>query len=97
MTLPGKYVLAHTENITSGEMLQQRAKAQGKEAEYIDLEPAEFNKVWPGWGEEIGIIMQFFARVKTARLQNEDLITREDLGITSRLIGTKRVFSTMLS
>ncbi|KAM0482515.1 hypothetical protein ACHAPX_003034 [Trichoderma viride] len=94
-TLPGKYVLAHTENITSGEMLQQWAKGQGKQAEYIELKPSEFNKIWPGWAEEIGIMMQFLGWAKTARLQNEGLITREDLGITSGLIDTKEAFSTM--
>lgn len=94
-TLPGKHVLAHTENITSGEMLQQWAEAQGKEAEYIELEPSVVNKIWPGWAEEIGIMMQFFVWAKTARSQNQGLITREDLGITSGLIGTKEAFATM--
>lgn len=94
-TLPGKYVLAHTENITSGEMLQLWAEAQGKEAEYIQLEPSDFNKIWPGWAEEIGIMMQFFRWAKTARLQNEGLITREDLGISSELVDTREAFSTM--
>lgn len=94
-TLPGKYVLAHTENINSGEMLQQWAEAQGKEAEYIELEQSEFNKIWPGWAEEIGIMMQFFGWAKSVRSQNEGLITREDLGITSGLIATEEAFYTM--
>ncbi|KAK4060786.1 uncharacterized protein Triagg1_10629 [Trichoderma aggressivum f. europaeum] len=44
-TLPGKHVLAHTENTTCGEMLQLWGEAQGKAAEYIQLQPEEFNKV----------------------------------------------------
>lgn len=51
-TLPGKYVRAHTESITSGEILQRWDEAQGKGAEYIELEPSEFNKIWPDWAEE---------------------------------------------
>ncbi|KAL6909293.1 hypothetical protein GGI43DRAFT_429870 [Trichoderma evansii] len=94
-TLPGKYVLAHTENITSGEMLQLWAEAKGKRAEYIELEPSIFNKIWPGWAEEIGIMMQFFGWAKTARSRNEGLVTREDLGITSELVNNKEAFSTM--
>ncbi|KAL7800677.1 hypothetical protein V8C43DRAFT_313308 [Trichoderma afarasin] len=94
-TLPGKHVLAHTENITCGEMLQLWGEAQGKAAEYIELRPEEFNKIWPGWAEEIGIMMQFFWWAKTTRSQNAGVLTRDDLGISEGLIGTKEAFSAM--
>lgn len=94
-TLLGKHVLAHTENITCGEMLQLGGEAQGKAAEYIELRPEEFNKVWPGWAEEIGIMMQFFWWAKTTRSQNAGVLTRDDLGISEGLIGTKEAFSAM--
>ncbi|UKZ76897.1 hypothetical protein TrVFT333_004612 [Trichoderma virens FT-333] len=94
-TLPRKHVLAHTENITCGEMLQLWAEAQGKPAEYIELQPEDFNKIWPGWAEEIGIMMQFFWWAKVTRSQNDGVLSRSDLGISTGLIGTKEAFSTM--
>ncbi|KAM6479881.1 hypothetical protein HDV62DRAFT_368120 [Trichoderma sp. SZMC 28011] len=76
-------------------MLQLGGEAQGKAAEYIELRPEEFNKVWPGWAEEIGIMMQFFWWAKTTRSQNAGVLTRDDLGISEGLIGTKEAFSAM--
>ncbi|KAL7952562.1 hypothetical protein V8C34DRAFT_322905 [Trichoderma compactum] len=91
-TLPGKHMLVHTENITCGEMLHLWAEAQGKAAEYIELQPEEFNKIWPGWVKETGVMMQFFWWAKTTRSQNEGVLTRDDLGISGGLIETKEAF-----
>ncbi|KAH8124095.1 hypothetical protein LI328DRAFT_156577 [Trichoderma asperelloides] len=91
-------ILAKTMFAILGAIIEQPRKTlpgKGKRQNILELEPSKFNKIWPSWAEEIGIMMQFFGWAKTARTQNNDLITRKDLGITSGLVDIKEAFSTM--
>jgi nucleoside-diphosphate-sugar epimerase len=94
-TTNGKVILAHTEDITVGEMLQAWARAQGKTAEFVRIDKLTFNAIWPAWGKECEVMMEFFAWANENGGVGTELLTREELGITSGLICTEQAFSTM--
>jgi hypothetical protein len=94
-TLGGKVVLADTEDITVGEMLQAWARGQGKIAEFVQIDATTFNDIWPGWAKECEIMMQYFSWANDNGGIGTDLVTREELGLTSGLIGTEQAFSKM--
>jgi hypothetical protein len=91
-TLPGKFVLAYAEETTAGDMLQTWARAQGKAAQYVQVDRDTFNALWPGWSEEMGIMMEFWDWAQEKSWSGEDMIlTKEDLGV-SGLVGVEEAF-----
>jgi hypothetical protein len=94
-TLPGRVVLAYAEETTAGDMLQTWAKAQGKTAQYIQVDEATFNAIWPMWAEEIGVQMQYWNEVKDRSWSGESsILTKEDLNVTD-LIGLEDAFTAL--
>jgi len=94
-TLPGKFVLAHVEVLTAGEILQAWGRAQGKMVQYLQVGDEAYNSLWPLWGEEMGLNMKYFEFAKEKSFSTEgELLTKDDLGIEG-LIGEEEAFAKM--
>jgi len=95
-TRGGKFVLASVEETTAGEMLQTWAKAQGKTAQYVQVDGPTFNAIWPGWSEEMGVMMEFWENAKDRSWTGEEnILTREDLGVKDGVIGLETAFAAL--
>lgn len=96
-TLPGKFVVAHVEDTTAGDMLQTWAKAQGKTAQYVQVDEKTFNAMWPMWSEEAGIMMQFWDWAREKSWSGEEgLLTKDDLNVEGRLVGLEEAFTSLV-
>ena len=94
MTLPGKFVLATTESLTTGELLSAWEKATGKRAQYVEITLGDFNRLWPMWGHEMGLMLKFWEEYKDRSWTGEEFVTKEDMGITAPLIGIEEALTT---
>jgi NmrA-like family len=96
LTLPSKFVIADVEQTTAGDMLQTWAKAQGKVAQYVQVDDSTFNATWPMWAEEIGVMMHHWEEAGEKSWSGEGpLLTREDLGVSEGLVGLESSFTTL--
>jgi hypothetical protein len=69
------------------------ARAQGRTAQYIQVDEATFNTIWPMWAEETGVMMQYWNEVKDRSWSGESSIfTKEDLNVTD-LIGLEDILN----
>jgi hypothetical protein len=96
LTLPGKYVLATTDLMTAGDLLNTWTEVTGKPAEYVEISLEDFDRLWPLWGREMGIMLKFWeeAGEKSWSVEGEKLLTREDLGIEgTKLVGIKEALA----
>ena len=95
LTLPGKYVLADVEDLTAGQFLQEWAKAQNKDAKFIQVPKETFCDLWPFWGEVMNKMMAFWEDAQEQSWTGEEgILTKEDLGI-SGLVKTVDAFAQM--
>ncbi|KAF7556801.1 hypothetical protein G7Z17_g1152 [Cylindrodendrum hubeiense] len=91
----GKFVLADVESMNAGELLRTWAKAQGKQAEYIQIDKEAYYGLWPGLAEEMEKMLVFWAEAKEKSWTGEDeILTKDDLGITG-LVTTAEAFAKM--
>ncbi|KAK4139152.1 uncharacterized protein C8A04DRAFT_33379 [Dichotomopilus funicola] len=84
-TLGGKTVLAAIETHAAAEQFALWAKAKGKQAQYLKIDGQAYRELWPLWGEEMGVMMDFWewARENSWTLPGgEKVVGREELGIT---------------
>ena len=96
-TLGGKFVVAHVEDTTVGDMLQTWAKAQGKRAQYVQVDEKTFHELWPMWAEEAGVMMQFWDWAKENSWSGEEgILTKDDLNVEGRLVGLEEAFTSMV-
>jgi NmrA-like family len=96
LTLPAKYVLASTELLTAGDLLTIWADVTGKKAEYVEISLEDFDRLWPQWGQEMGIMLKFWEEAgdKSWSVEGEKLLTKEDLGIdATKLVGIKEALA----
>jgi len=94
----GKFVLAHVEDTTTGDMLQTWAKAQGKTAQYIQVDEKTFHAIWPMWAEEAGVMMQFWDWAREKSWDGEEVIVaRDELNVDlKQLIGLEQAFASLV-
>jgi len=87
-TLPGKFVLAHVEETTTGQMLRDCSEVTGKTSHYVQTSLEHFSDLWPMWGTEMGIMMKMWDEVKDKAWSGEPgLLTKDDLGISVEKLG----------
>ncbi|KAK6615420.1 hypothetical protein ACHAPC_011034 [Botrytis cinerea] len=93
LTLPGRTVLAETETLTARDILNLWSEVSGLPAEYVSISLDHYDALWPKWGREIGLMLQFWdcAREKSW-IAEDTVIKKEDLGLTD-LVGIKEVFA----
>ena len=91
----GRIVLAQSETRTTREIINLWSQVSGKPADYVQVPFDHYDNLWPKWGREIGLMLQFW---ETAREKSwtadEPVLTKEDLNIFS-LIGMKEIFSAL--
>ena len=94
----GKIVLAHVEDTTVGGMLQTWAKAQGKTAQYVQVDEKTFHALWPMWAEEAGVMMQFWEWAGEKSWTAEEVVlTRDDLNVdVKQLVGLEQAFAELV-
>jgi hypothetical protein len=98
LTLNGQFVLAYIEKTTIGALLERWSKASGKPAAYVQTTSLEaFDAVFPMWGHEMGIMMQFWEKMPEKSWSGESIITREELGLTNdeEFVGVDEAFKTL--
>lgn len=89
----GKYVLAYVEKTTIGGMLQTWSEVTGKPSVYVKVATLkEFDNVWPNWGNEMGVMMQFWEEYGQNSWSGEDYLTSKELGIKEKFFGIKETY-----
>jgi len=87
----GRYVVAYVEESTVGQLLSAWADVNGKKAAYVQVEDLEeYDNVWPMWGREMGVMMQFWGEYKDKSWSGQELIGRKELGLEgAKFVGIK--------
>lgn len=83
-TRDGAVVLASSERHTAARMLQLWAAAKGKKAQFVRVSGEDFRELWPLWGEELGVMMEYWdaCREKSwTEPGGTKVLTKEDLGV----------------
>jgi len=94
LTLPGRTVLAATETRTVKETVQLWSKVSGKPAEFVSVSLEHYDGVWPKWGREVGLMLQFWDVMRERSWESgegERVLTKEDLGVQG-LVGMEEYF-----
>lgn len=64
-----------------------------KPAVYVQVASLkEFDDVWPKWGHEIGIMMQFWEEYGVDGWSGEDFLTIKELGMKDKFVGIKETY-----
>ncbi|RDW85262.1 NAD(P)-binding-containing protein [Coleophoma cylindrospora] len=96
-TLPGRFVLVATDDMTAGEFTAAWAQLQGKEVVHLQVNKDTYNKTWPKWGDAMDFMHMYTELTKnTGYSSEENVLTKEDLGVTG-LVDTKAAFAKMQS
>jgi hypothetical protein len=81
-TLPGKFVLANTESTTSGALLETWGKVTGKETEFVKVGLEQYDRLFPGWGKEMGVMMEYWEKFPGLQAwSGQDVVVERDLGL----------------
>lgn len=89
----GKAVLAKTATLSAAELLATWSRATGHAAEYVQVSLQEFDRVWPTWGQEMGIMLEYWDEAKERSWSGEDVLEAEELGVdVDGLVGLEEAF-----
>lgn len=97
VTLPGRFVLASSEDTTSIKLLEDWSDVTGKPFKYVQISLEEYSAIWPGWGLEAGAMMAMWNELREKSWSGEDpIITKEELGLAGTKFATvKDTYATM--
>ena len=98
VSLPAKIVLAYAEETTTGGFLETWTAGTGKPSQYVEVSSDAWDKLWPLWGAEMGVMMEFWndAQDKSWSSTEQDVITKTELGIKdNELVFAKEAFASM--
>jgi len=88
-----RYVIAYTEEATLGELFEAWGKATGNKTAFVQtVSLEEYDNIWPAWGKEMGVMMDFWGDFKEKSWSGEDALTRKDLGITGDFAGAEAAY-----
>jgi len=90
----GKFVFAYVEETTTGQLLQTWSKATGKPSAYVQVVSVEdLNRLWPQWGQEMGIMMKFWEDYGDKSWSGEEVLTKKDLGLEGeKFVGIEETY-----
>jgi hypothetical protein len=94
LTLGGKFVLATVDKFSAGEYLATWGRHTGKNTDYAEISLAEYDRLWPMWGLEMGVMMEFWGEYGDKSWTGEELLTKEDLGVDEKLVTVAEAFAT---
>lgn len=86
VSLPARYASVQTGTMSHGEILKSWCDVTGHDAQYLECSAEVFNGLFPVWGLELALQMQWNTAIPDWTLP--DMLKPEDLGITD-LIGWK--------
>lgn len=93
LTLPAKTVLAETETRTVKEIVALWSEVSKKPAEFVSVSLEHYDNLWPKWGREVGLMLQYWDHAREKSWDaNDEVISKTDLGITS-MVGMKEYFA----
>jgi len=85
--------LAKAETLSAGDLLAAWSRATGHAANYVKVSLDEFDKVWPVWGREMGLMLEFWDDAKDESWSGESIIGAEELGVdVGSLVGVEEAF-----
>ncbi|KAJ5783769.1 uncharacterized protein N7518_009446 [Penicillium psychrosexuale] len=92
----GIYVLAILQQpqitLPAKEILKPWSEVSGTPAEYASISLDHYDNLWPKWGREVGLMLQFWDYARERSWVADDVVIKEDLSITG-LVGMKEVFA----
>ncbi|KAF1344378.1 hypothetical protein BDV97DRAFT_52299 [Delphinella strobiligena] len=94
LTLPARTVLAATETRSAKEIVHLWSNVSGKPAEFVSTSLEHYDAVWPKWGREVGLMLQFWDQVRERSWiagDGEMVLGKSDLGIEG-LVGMEEYF-----
>lgn len=91
VSLPGKFVLAATEETTMGGLLKLWGKINGKETVFIQTDLETYDALFPAWGQEMGSMMDFWGEFKEKSWTREgtDIVTGNELGVKGEMVSVE--------
>jgi hypothetical protein len=92
----GRFVLADVEDTTYGEMLKTWSKATGKPSVFVQVSLEDYDKVWPNWGQELGVMMKAWEELGDKSWSGEDYLTKKELLIDGeKFVGIEETFKSL--
>ena len=92
----GKFVLAKTATVTAANVLATWSRATGHAAEFVKVSLDKFDKLWPAWGREMGLMLEFWDEAREKSWSGENLVGAEELGVeVGKLVGLEDTFRGM--
>ena len=93
VSLPAKYTLVVTENITAADTLKVWSEVTGKEAEYIEVSAEKFDSIFPKMGGEMAAQLKWGETVQDWGQLAGGMVSGKDLGVDEKeLVGLKGTF-----
>lgn len=96
LTKGGQYVLASVGTMSMGEMLKKWSDLTGSPSVYVKVTLEEYDKLWPMWGREVGLNLQFSESAGDDSWPLGASIGSQELGITEGLIDVEDSLAHML-
>jgi nucleoside-diphosphate-sugar epimerase len=90
-TLPSKYVLATSDEMTADEVVQAWASVQGKNGRVLTVSKEAYYGAWPMWAEVMDLSHTYLGTPGAYEQAGEHVLTRDDLKVEG-LVGTKEFF-----
>jgi hypothetical protein len=88
-----KFVLAKVATATAGDVLAAWSRATGHTAEFVRVTLEEFDRLWPVWGQEMGVMMEFWDAATERSWSGGDIVGAEELGVNvEELVGLEEAF-----
>ena len=90
VSLPAKYTLVVTENITVADTLKVWSEVTGKEAEYVEVSAQKFDDLFPTMGGELAAQLKWGETVQDWGALSGAMVSGKDLGVQEKeLVGLK--------
>ena len=90
VSLPAKYALVVTENISVADTLKVWSEVTGKEAEYVEVSAGKFDALFPGMGGELAAQLKWGETVEDWAALSGAMVSGKDLGVKEKeLVGLK--------
>ncbi|CAM6086140.1 unnamed protein product [Calypogeia fissa] len=90
-----KYVIMQVEEMTSEEYILLWGKVTGKNVKYVQIPFEEYDKLFPKWGAEMGVMLLFWEWAGEKSWSGEpDILTGADLGVEGELVSSEKAFAT---
>ncbi len=86
-------MLATVSESSAGEYLATWGRHTGKATDYVQISLAEYDRLWPMWGLEMGVMMEFWGEYGDKSWSGEEVLTKEDLGVDEKLATVEDAFA----